>query len=745
MTRSFLFLLLLVPALAAAAPASTAPPLSVRRLALLVGVNDGGEGRARLRYAVTDARSFGDVLEELGGVQPQDTLLMMEGDRAAFEAALARFKAMLTAARRQGTRIEALLYYSGHSDEQGLLLQKDRFGYRELRKALESLPADVRIAILDSCASGTLARQKGGVRRPAFMVDASSAVRGHAILTSSSEDEVSQESDRIGGSFFTHNLVSGLRGAADVSGDGRVTLHEAYQFAFHETLARTEETRAGAQHPAYDIELAGTGDLVMTDLRSTAAVLVLGDLVDGRLFVRDSRGRLVVELKKYAGRTTELGLQKGRYTVMRKVLDQTSQAEFELGDGGRTVLAASAFRAVQGELTAMRGGGPLPTAESASAASATGGGHRARFVNVGLFPGLQTNDLLNGGAPVDNNLSLSMGVSRMARLDGVAVALGANLASDQVDGLQLAVGANVVRGDLLGAQVAVGGNWAHGKAEGVQAAVGLNVARSSGNLGQLAVGANISGTSLAGAQLAAGGNWTAGSVDGLQVAAGLNRVKDRLSGLQLAAGMNWAAEARGAQVSLVNVGGDVRGAQVGLVNVAGRMRGLQLGLVNVSREMESGVPVGLVSLVRDGQFHVEAFGNDFNYANTALKMGSRHFYTTLVVGMGTAEGARGPSHWSLGLGLGAHLPFTERFFLDVDAVSNTLYGWNMKFEGNRLVHQLRLVAGFQVARDLALIGGPTLNVMHDVNGEPVSNVSRLARPAPGDVLLWPGVQVGLRI
>ncbi|AEI66668.1 caspase family protein [Corallococcus macrosporus] len=745
MTRSFLFLLLLVPALAAAAPASTAPPLSVRRLALLVGVNDGGEGRARLRYAVTDARSFGDVLEELGGVQPQDTLLMMEGDRAAFEAALARFKAMLTAARRQGTRIEALLYYSGHSDEQGLLLQKDRFGYRELRKALESLPADVRIAILDSCASGTLARQKGGVRRPAFMVDASSAVRGHAILTSSSEDEVSQESDRIGGSFFTHNLVSGLRGAADVSGDGRVTLHEAYQFAFHETLARTEETRAGAQHPAYDIELAGTGDLVMTDLRSTAAVLVLGELVDGRLFVRDSRGRLVVELKKYAGRTTELGLQKGRYTVMRKVLDQTSQAEFELGDGGRTVLAASAFRAVQGELTAMRGGGPLPTAESASAAPAAGGGHRSRFANVGLFPGLQTNDLLNGGAPVDNNLSLSMGVSRMARLDGVAVALGANLASDQVDGLQLAVGANVVRGDMLGAQVAVGGNWAHGKAEGVQAAVGLNVARSSGNLGQLAVGANISGTSLAGAQLAAGGNWTAGSVDGLQVAAGLNRVKDRLSGLQLAAGMNWAAEARGAQVSLVNVGGDVRGAQVGLVNVAGRMRGLQLGLVNVSREMESGVPVGLVSLVRDGQFHVEAFGNDFNYANTALKMGSRHFYTTLVVGMGTAQGARGPSHWSLGLGLGAHLPFTERFFLDVDAVSNTLYGWNMKFEGNRLVHQLRLVAGFQVARDLALIGGPTLNVMHDVNGEPVSNVSRLTRQAAGDVLLWPGVQVGLRI
>lgn len=744
MTRSLLFSLLLVPALAAAAPSSAAPQASVRRFALLVGVNDGGEGRARLRYAVTDARSFGDVLEELGGVQPKDKLLVMEGDRAALEASLVRFKSMLAAAATPGTRIEALIYYSGHSDEQGLLLQKDRFGYRELRKALESLPADVRIAILDSCASGTLARQKGGVRRPAFMVDASSAVRGHAILTSSSEDEVSQESDRIGGSFFTHNLVSGLRGAADVSGDGRVTLHEAYQFAFHETLARTEETRAGAQHPAYDIELAGTGDLVMTDLRSTAAVLVLEDLVDGRLYVRDSQGRLVVELKKYAGRTTELGLQKGRYSVMRKVLDQTSQAEFELGEGGRTLLAASAFRAVQGELTAMRGGGPLPASLSSEAA-ATGSGHRSRFFNVGLFPGLQTNDLMTSGAPVDNHVSVSMGVSRMARLDGVAMALGANVATDKVDGLQLALGANVVRGDMTGTQLAIGGNWTHGKAEGVQAAIGLNVARASGTLGQLAVGANISGTSLAGAQLAVGGNWTEGDVDGVQGAVAFNRTRDRMTGLQLAAGLNWAAEARGAQLSLVNVGGDVRGAQVGLVNVAGRMNGLQLGLVNVARELESGVPVGLVSIARNGQFHVEAFGNDFNYANTAIKVGSRHLYTTLVVGMGSMEGSRGPSHWSLGLGIGAHIPVSERFFLDVDAVSNTLYDWNVSFDGNRLLHQLRVVAGFQVARNLAIIGGPTLNVLHDSNGEPVSDLSHLSRLDAGGVLLWPGVQVGLRL
>jgi hypothetical protein len=64
----------------------------VRRFALLVGVNDGGPGRARLRHAVTDARSFGEVLEELGGVLPQDRLMLMEGGRAELENALPAWK-----------------------------------------------------------------------------------------------------------------------------------------------------------------------------------------------------------------------------------------------------------------------------------------------------------------------------------------------------------------------------------------------------------------------------------------------------------------------------------------------------------------------------------------------------------------------------------------------------------------------------------------------------------------------------
>ena len=113
-------------------------------------------------------------------------------------------------------------------------------------------------------------------------------MQGYAFLTSSSADEAAQESDAIGASFFTHYLVSGMRGAADVSGEGKITLSEAYQFAFHETLARTTTTQGGAQHPAYDINLSGTGDIVMTDVRQTSASVLLTEELAGRFFVRNA-------------------------------------------------------------------------------------------------------------------------------------------------------------------------------------------------------------------------------------------------------------------------------------------------------------------------------------------------------------------------------------------------------------------------------------------------------------------------
>jgi hypothetical protein len=340
-------------------PRAASADVSVQRFTLVIGANFGGVERPRLQYAVTDAERFARVLVELGGVSPANEIILRQPKLRDLIDALDRLTARVADARRTAgsaiSRTEVLVYYSGHADEQGLLLGDDRYSYRTLRDRLDRIPADVRIAVLDACASGAFTRIKSGRARPAFLVDEASNMRGHAFLTSSAASEAAQESDRIRASYFTHYLVSGFRGAADLSGDGKVTLNEAYQFAFNETLRRTVDTKAGPQHPSYDINLSGTGDVVMTDVRQTSAILVLSEDLDGRFFVRNAQKELVVELYKPRGRKVELGVEPGTYEVRVEIQRASLLAKTEVADGARVVLEPRQFGPVAVEATRRRG------------------------------------------------------------------------------------------------------------------------------------------------------------------------------------------------------------------------------------------------------------------------------------------------------------------------------------------------------------------------------------------------------
>ncbi len=551
-------LLVALPAEAAAAP--------TRRFSLVAGANDGGEGRLRLRYAGTDAAAMAAVFGELGGVAASDQLLLLDPDRASLQHGLTSMRHRLEAARDVGERVELFFYYSGHSDEEGLLLGRERFGYDELRHALDELPAEVRVAILDSCASGAFTRRKGGVARPAFLVDTSTSVKGHAFLTASSADEAAQESDRIGASFFTHHLVSGLRGAADTSGSGKVTLNEAYAYAFRETLSHTERTQAGAQHPAYEMQLVGSGDLVMTDLRATSAGLILDDSLAGKVFVRDASGRLVVELRKHADMPVELGLAPGEYELTVDHGASLYAARITLSEGRRETLHRASFQPVSREATMSRGAGPAPEDET----------ELVPFSFM-ILPGL---DGARASRRTTTRFGLSLLAGRTTKLDGAQLSLGLNLVDEEMNGAQLAYIANSVGGDASGTQLSVGANSVGGSMEGYQGAVGANVVENGINGVQASVGANWAGKDLVGAQLAVGLNHLGGSGEGLQVAVGANIVQSSFNGAQLGVGINYVgASAEGLQMTIgANaVQGSFSGAQLAAgVNIAaGASDGLQ--------------------------------------------------------------------------------------------------------------------------------------------------------------------------
>lgn len=309
-----------------------------KRVAVVVGNNTGNDGLQPLRYAEVDAAKVGRVLVELGGVAQADLFLLQGKDLATLEATLARAKAKVADYQRTD-RVVLLFYYSGHSDGLALELGRERFSFAALRNWLKDTGAEVRVGFIDSCKSGALIATKGGAPGPAFQIRMTDdlASTGEALLTSSAADENALESKEIGGSFFTHHLVSGLRGAADASGDARVTLNEAYQYAYKHTLSTSGATIAGPQHPAYEIALSGQGELILTELAEPSAALALPDGFDRALVIESGRDQVIAELGP--GAQAQLAVTPGRYGVRAWKRDQVYE--------GRGSVAAHAVRSVR--------------------------------------------------------------------------------------------------------------------------------------------------------------------------------------------------------------------------------------------------------------------------------------------------------------------------------------------------------------------------------------------------------------
>ena len=313
----------------AAAPAAAVE----RRFALVAGEPDGGAGTVRLRYAERDARRIHAILTEVGGVRPGDARLLLSSGAGAFRKALSELEAGAAAARAQGDRTVLVVYYSGHSKDGALRLGSGRLPLEELRVALEKAPADVRIGLIDSCRSGEIVRAKGARPAPTFDVatGAGAGPSGLVLIASSAAGEDSQESDAVGASWFTHHLASGLLGGADVSGDRRVTLSEAYAYAYARTVGSTASSSGGVQHPVFLYDLGGAGDVVLSDLTPFSGGLVFPEGSEGLYVVLDRSGRAVAEVSKIAGAERRLALAPGKYTVKKRLADESGLLVASLG------------------------------------------------------------------------------------------------------------------------------------------------------------------------------------------------------------------------------------------------------------------------------------------------------------------------------------------------------------------------------------------------------------------------------
>lgn len=272
------------------------------RFALVVGSNRGSDPARTLRYAERDAARFAEILTRLGGFNKTNVHLLLRPTAADISTGLDAIDKKISTGRGKGEgRALAVVYFSGHADGIHLELGGEKLPFALLRKKVEKLRSDVKILFVDSCQSGGVTSYKGGKPGPPFdlVFTETMDANGTAILTSSAAGEKSLESGRLGGSFFTHFLISGLSGTADVDQDRQVTLNEIYQYTYNKTVAETARTMGGTQHPTYDFRMTGRGKVVLTDLTMGASLLQFGPETGGSYFIlRDETDEIVAEVNK---------------------------------------------------------------------------------------------------------------------------------------------------------------------------------------------------------------------------------------------------------------------------------------------------------------------------------------------------------------------------------------------------------------------------------------------------------------
>lgn len=287
--------------------------------ALVVGSNAAGAGQTALSFAEEDAREVASVLQELGGVEPQKVRLVLGPTPAQLLAAVAALQQEVAREVAAGQQVRVLFYYSGHAKASGLSLGDQELALETLRARLFGTGAALTVVVLDACQSGAFSRVKGAEPAADFSFNSKARLgaSGVAVLASSTGSELSQESDFLRSSYFTHHFLVGLRGAADDNRDGAVSLDEAYRYTYHQTLMATAATAVGSQHVSVEVDLKGAGEVPLSYPEKATAALRLPAGATGQVLVVRLPARAVVaELHKAKGAPVQVAVAPGRYQVL---------------------------------------------------------------------------------------------------------------------------------------------------------------------------------------------------------------------------------------------------------------------------------------------------------------------------------------------------------------------------------------------------------------------------------------------
>lgn len=310
------------------------------RYALLIGNNDGGKKLGKLKYIQNDLLSLKQILKDNCGFDDRNISVLYNNSPDQIEKEFLR----ISKDTASGTEKLFLLYYTGHADQKNLMISGEELPIQKIRLLLAKVDASIKISVFDACQSGSFTRTKGGQLGKPFLFENDNKIKGQVILSSSSQNESAQESDQLKSSVFTFHFINSLRGSADITGDNKVSLLEAYNYSYNQTVVTTTQSWAGIQHPSYNFNIHGEGDIILADLNNQKTGIVFDKDIKGSITIYDKRNNIISEFTKEISKTNRITLNPGSYTIINSDENTTFQNQISLPKNSFSIINKSHLR-----------------------------------------------------------------------------------------------------------------------------------------------------------------------------------------------------------------------------------------------------------------------------------------------------------------------------------------------------------------------------------------------------------------
>ena len=136
------------------------------------------------------------------------------------------------------------------------LLKYTAIPVSEIYELLGATEARQRLIILDACHAGA---SRGDAAATKLSLSDIEPGKGFVELLSCDSDQLSYENKELGNGVFSHFLIKGLAGDADIAGNGdtAITIDELFDYAYLNTTEFVEDRYRKKQTPMKRMEVSG--------------------------------------------------------------------------------------------------------------------------------------------------------------------------------------------------------------------------------------------------------------------------------------------------------------------------------------------------------------------------------------------------------------------------------------------------------------------------------------------------------